>query len=304
MRFSRAFVKFSLIREMWVYGIHSFVANVSNMLLYQGAPVLIGHLRPAAFVGYYTFPFRLLQYSVDGISRVGLVTRSNVAEMQAKGDERAVYSMGIFLNRYCLSLFAPLAIFLLVYGTELIRRWMNQEFATHCGPLLPAMVLTTLFAVAGQYNSSSMLFGLSRHDRMAKSMLAEGVLGIIGSWLVLPSHGILGVAWVTGILAVLGRGLYVPWLVCRALKSSFAGYMMGIYARPLLTAIPVMLLLRSVKGAGVTGETWPQLILMGGLTAVGFFVPAFFICASREHRKLMVEWVLSRIFPGKSVAAV
>ena len=33
------------------------------------------------------------------------------------------------------------------------------------------MALTTLFAVAGQYNSTSMLYGLGRHDRMAKACL-------------------------------------------------------------------------------------------------------------------------------------
>jgi len=299
MRFSRVFVEFSLVGEMWRYGIHSFVANVSNMLLYQGPPVLIGHLRPAAFVGYYTFPFRLLQYSVDGISRVGFVTRSNVVEMQAKGDSRGVYSLGIHLNRYCVSLFAPLAIFLMVYGTELIRRWMTQEFATQCGPLLPVMVWSTTFAVAAQYNSSSMLFGLGRHDRMAKGLLVEGVLGMIGGWLVLPHYGILGVAWVTGILAVIDRGIFVPWLVCHALEASFTGYMRGIYLRPLLTGLPVLVLVHFVKVAGVTGQTWPQLVLMGGFTSVCFFVPAFFTCATREHRELMMNAVVSRLRPDK-----
>ena len=199
-----------------------------------------------------------------------------------------------------MSLFAPLVMFLLVYGTELIRRWMNQEFATQCGPLLAVMAITTLFAVAGQYNSASMLYGLSRHDRMAKGLLVEGVLGMIGIWLVIPHYGILGVAWITGILAVINRGIYVPWLVCHALKSSFAGYMRGIYLRPLLTAIPVMLLLHFIKAAGVLGRTWPQLILMGGFTAIGFFLPAFFTCATREHRKLMLDWVAGRLFSRKT----
>ena len=299
MRLSSLYVQYALVKEMWHYGVHSFVANISNLLLYQGPPVMIGHIRPAAFVGYYTFPFRLLQYSVDGISRVGFVTRSNVAEMQAKGDERAIYSLGIYLNRYCVSLFMPLAIFLLLYGTELIRRWMNQEFATQCGPLLPVMALTTLFAVAGQYNSTSMLYGLSRHDRMAKGLLAEGVLGVIGIWLLLPYYGILGVAWVTGILAVIDRGIYVPWLVCHALKSSFLGYMRGIYARPVLTAIPVLLLAQGLKAAGVSGQTWPQLILMGTFTSVAFFLPALFTCVTREHRKLMLLSVAARLFHRK-----
>jgi O-antigen/teichoic acid export membrane protein len=300
IRLSSLYLKFSLVKEMWSYGVHSFVANISNLLLNQGAPLMIGHLGKVALVGFYTFPSKLLGYSVDAVTRIGFVTRSNVVEMQAKGDEKSVYRLGIYLNRYCVTLFLPLVMFLLVYGTELLRRWVKlEEVALACGPLLPVISLTTMFAVAGQFNSTSMLYGLSRHDRMAKGLLLEAVLGLVGTWLVLPHYGILGVAWVVGMLSVLNRGLYVPWLVCHALDSSFAGYMWGIYARPLLTGIPVLLLIHFIKAAGVPGRTLPQLILMGGLTATCFFLPALFTCATREHRKLMLDAVIGRLFPRK-----
>ena len=299
MRLSALYVKFALVREMWSYGVHSFVANISNLLLNQGAPVMIGHFSGASFVGFYTFPSRLLGYSVEAVTRIGFVTRSNVVEMQTKGDEKAVYSLGIYLNRYCVTLFLPLVIFLLVYGTELLRRWVNLEFATACGPLLPVISLATLFAVAGQFNSTSMLYGLSRHDRMARGLLAEALLGVLGIWLVLPHYGILGVAWVVGVLSVLNRGLYVPWLVCRALKSSFPGYMGGIYARPLLTALPVLFLTLALKAAGVSGHNWPQLIMMGGFTSAAFFLPALFTCVTGEHRTLMLHGVAGRLFRSK-----
>jgi O-antigen/teichoic acid export membrane protein len=306
MRLASVYVKFALIKEMWSYGVHSFVANISNLLLSQGAPVMIGHFRLASFVGYYTFPSRLLGYSVEAVTRVGFVTRSNVVEMQAKGDEKSVYNLGIFLNRYCVTLFLPLVIFLLVYGTELLRRWVNPEFANACGPLLPVISLTTMFAVAGQFNSTSMLYGLSRHDRMARGLLAEALLGVLGIWLVLPHYGILGVAWVVGMLSVLNRGLYVPWLVCQALDSSFVGYMWGIYARPLLTATPVFFLIEGLKAAGVSGQTWPQLILAGAFSCVAFYLPACFTCVTPEHRKLMLHsltGLVTRMFPRKIAVA-
>ena len=239
---------------------------------------------------------------MDAVTRIGFVTRSNVVEMQTKGDEKSVYSLGIYLNRYCVTLFLPLVIFLLVYGTELLRRWVKvEEVAIASGPLLPVISLTTMFAVAGQFNSTSMLYGLSRHDRMARGLLLEAILGIIGIWLVLPHYGILGVAWVVGMLAVLDRGLYVPWLVCRALDSSFLGYMRGIYVRPVLTAIPVLLAAEALKAAGVSGKSWMELILMGAFTSVVFFVPAFFTCATREHRTLMLHSVaglVGRVIPA------
>jgi O-antigen/teichoic acid export membrane protein len=302
IRLSSLYVKFALVTEMWSYGVHSFVANISNLLLNQGAPFIIGHLSGAALVGFYSFPSKLLGYSVDAVTRIGFVTRSNVVEMQAKGDEKSVYSLGIYLNRYCVTLFLPLVIFLLVYGTELLRRWVKvEEVAIASGPLLPVISLTTMFAVAGQFNSTSMLYGLSRHDRMARGLLLEAVLGIAGIWLVLPHYGILGVAWVVGMLSVLDRGLYVPWLVCRALDSSFPGYMRGIYLRPVLTAIPVLLVAKALKAAGVSGGTWTQLILMGAFTSAAFLLPAFFTCATREHRRMMLHSVVGlvgRLFPA------
>ena len=301
MRLSSLYVKFALIKEMWAYGVHSFVANISNLLLNQGAPVMIGHLSGASFVGFYTFPSKLLSYSVEAVTRIGFVTRSNVVEMQTKGDEKSVYRLGIFLNRYCVTLFLPLVIFLLVYGTELLRRWVKvEEVAVASGPLLPVISLTTMFAVAGQFNSTSMLYGLSRHDRMARGLLVEALLGLLGIWLVLPHYGILGVAWVVGMLSVLDRGIYVPWLVCHALKSSFVEYMRGIYLRPVLTAVPVLILVRVLKAAGIGGSTWSQLILMGGLTAAAFFLPAFFTCLTHEHRQLLLASVTSRLFPRRT----
>src|SRR5664279_602645 len=303
MRLTPLYVQFALVKEMWSYGVHSFVANISNLLLSQGAPVMIGHYSRVSFVGYYTFPSKLLGYSVEAVTRIGFVTRSNVVEMQTKGDEKAVYSLGIYLNRYCVTLFLPLVIFLLVDGTELLRRWVNIEFANACGPLLPVISLTTMFAVAGQFNSTSMLYGLSRHDRMARGLLLEAVLGLVGIWLVLPHYGILGVAWVVGMLSVLNRGLYVPWLVCHALESSFVGYMRGIYVRPVLTAIPVLLIAQALKASGVSGQTWMQLILMGAFTCAAFFLPAFFTCVTPEHRKLMLHSLAGRLVHRKAATA-
>jgi O-antigen/teichoic acid export membrane protein len=297
MRLSRHNVSFALVREMWKYGVHSFVANISNLLLNQSAPVMIGSLSNVAFVGFYTFPSRLLTYSVEAVTRIGFVTRSNVVEMQTKGDEKAVFSLGMHLNRYCVTLFVPLVVFLLVYGTELLRRWVTPAIAAASGPLLPVISLTTMFAVAGQYNSTSMLYGLSRHDRMARGLLVEALLGVAGIWLVLPHYGILGVAWVVGMLLVANRGLYVPWLVCEALRESFVKYMVGIYTRPLLTAIPLWLLLRAVKSAGVVGKSMPQLAQIGVATAACYLGAAFFTCMTPAHRKLMVHSVLSKL-PG------
>jgi O-antigen/teichoic acid export membrane protein len=40
----------------------------------QGPPILIGHFLPTEFIGFYNLPVRLLQYTVEFIGRIGVVT--------------------------------------------------------------------------------------------------------------------------------------------------------------------------------------------------------------------------------------
>jgi len=293
----------ALLKEMMSYGVHSFVANISNLLLYQGPPVIIAHFRTAAFVGYYMLPFRLLQYLVDAVTRVGFVTRSNVAEMQATGEERGIYNMTMLLNRYCATLFMPAVVYLLVYGTDLVRKWISPEYALHSGPLLPIMAVTVLIAVAGQYNSGSALYGMARHNLMARGLLVESVAGAVGLALVLPHYGLMGAAWTVGVLSVMNRGMFVAWLTCRALHESFLGFVSGIYLRPILTCLPVLALLYAVKAAGIQGTTWPQLISLAVLTGTLYYALSFFTCVTREHRGVLLDWLAKHAPPLKRSAA-
>ena len=59
----------------------------------------------------------------------------------------------------------------------------------------------------------------------------------------------------------------------------------------------------ALKAAGVSGQTWPQLILIGAFTSVAFYLPAFFTCVTPDHRKLMLHSMASRLFPSKVAVA-
>jgi O-antigen/teichoic acid export membrane protein len=60
MRFSRVFVRFSAMKTMLKYGLHSVVASIAQRLLAQGAPLVIGYLLPVRFVGYYSSSSRVV----------------------------------------------------------------------------------------------------------------------------------------------------------------------------------------------------------------------------------------------------
>ncbi len=260
------------------------LATELHAALNETVTVLIGLFRPAAFIGYYNLPVRLLQYSAEAVSRVGIVTSPSAAEMAAKGELGSVARLGVYVNRYCLALFLPFAIVLWVYGRELITLWIGAEFAAYSAPLLPVLVLASAFAMAGQFNSGSILYGLGKHSGYARGLLVEAALSFALLLIVIPRYGILGAAWMTSMLMIVNRGLYAAWLVSRHLGRSYAGYLWGIYARPAAAAIPALAAAFAVKAALFAAGNWTELVAGCALIGAVYSGLAFFLVLDREHR--------------------
>lgn len=295
LRFSRKRATFSMFRQLLEYGIHTFTATVALQLLEQGAPLLIGHFGPAAYVGYFSLPVRVLLYAVGGVARVGGVSSAKTAELAARGDVESIPRLGTYANRYCLTAFLPVAMFLVVYGRELIEVWIRKaNFAAMSAPLLPVLVVGTTFSDASQWNSSFILYGLGKHRGCARSLLAEGVLLVSALWFVVPRYGILGAAWAMTILAILNRGLFTPWLLCRQLHLRLGSYLCSIYARPLMTALPILGLAFWLKGV-LPGRSLMQLGSAAGLIGVCWFGAAYFTCVAKQHRSTLLSWAAKRV---------
>jgi O-antigen/teichoic acid export membrane protein len=300
LRFSKTLVKFSVFREIVAYGLKTFFANGAILVLNQSGPVMIGHYEPTEFVGFYTLPLRILQCAGDAVSRVGNVTRSSAAELLAMGEKDSVLRLGVYSNRYSLTLFMPLVVLLVVYGRELILRWVGPVFATYSAPLLPIFLVSTSLVLAGQFNSSSLLYGINRHGASARGVIVEAVLNVIGMVLVIPRYGIMGAAVVASGLMLLVRGLYTPLVVSRSLNFSFFEYMRRIYIRPILTGIPIASIAWALKMRLLPGRSWFDLFAGAALIGLGYSALALFTCIEREHRSLL----LSRIpFVGERLAA-
>ena len=291
LRFSWSLVKFPVFREIVSYGLKSFVANTSNMVLNQSGTVLIGHYEPTQFAGFYALPSKILQYAVDAVSRLAIVTRSSAAELSELGKTQAVLKLGIYSNRYSLTLFMPLVVLLLVSGRELILRWVGPSFAQYSAPLLPVFVISTALVLAGQFNSSALLYGLSLHGGYARALLIEAILNVTGMIVVIPRYGIFGAAVVASALMLLVRGIYTPLLVCRSLHFPFFHYLSLIYLRPLLTSVPVFALALVLKTHGLPGRSWVELIVMALLIGLVYGSLALFTCIEREHRGLLLSHI-------------
>jgi O-antigen/teichoic acid export membrane protein len=293
-RISVGHASLGTLKKMCSYGIHTFLQTVSMMGLNQGPPILIGHLLPTEFVGFYNLPVRLLQYTVEFIGRIGVVTNVNAAALAAREESRPLAKLAEYANRYCLTIFMPLGILLGIYGDQFFRLWIGPVGAAQAAPLLPILLIGYVFAVVAQFSSSMLLLGLGKHQRYAKGLFAEAVVVVVALWWVIPRWGILGVAWTCSILMILNRGLFAPWLVTRTLSLGFGHYMGTIYVRPLAAAAPVIALAYLARSTILPGTNWLQIFTAGLLLGALFYALAYVICLDRDHRIMLGIWLRRR----------
>jgi len=289
LRLAPSYVRLAMFQDILRYGLKSFVASLSTLALNQSGTLMVTHYLGAAAAGFYGLPSRLLQQPVDAVSRVANVTRSSAAELSVTSKREDTVALGIYSNRYSLTLFMVPAVFLLVYGSPLLRRWVGPVMASQSGPLLPIFLLAYSLVLAAQYNSSSLLYGVGHHGGYARGLVVEAVAYVAALAFVVPRYGVVGAAWTTAALMIAVRGIYTPWLVSRALDYSWLSYMAGIYVRPLLAAMPAAALTWALKSSWLPGRTWPELIAAGCIGSLVYVAVAFFVCVAPRHRGMFLS---------------
>lgn len=298
LRLSFDLIRLSMLRRMASYGVHSFVANVGSQFLSQSPPVLIGLYLPNSFVGYFSLPYRIMQYAVDIVVRAGGVTNSSAVELAASSNEETLVRLGIYSNRYSFMLFVPLLVFLFLYGPDLIRVWIGEEFLLHSAPLLPILAVANAVAIGGQFNTSAMLFSLKRHKEYGRSLVVESAISVAAMLVAIPRFGILGVAWATAIPMLLIRGIYAPFLLCRALNTPLWAFLRSIYVSPALTGIPALALAWVLKTRVLSGGTWQEILAAAALIAIAYFALAAFTCLDAGHRRMFLRLVANGLRRG------
>jgi O-antigen/teichoic acid export membrane protein len=287
LRFSPALVKRGMLKQTARYGMHTLVASASAQSIDQTPSLVIARMLGTTELAYFNLPFRLTQYAADAVTRVGLVASPQATEYYAQRRLDMIAKLGIFANRYCFIFYLPLALMLLVYGQEIVRLWINEEFALRSGPLMPILGVGTALTYAGQFSSSAILFGMAKHRPLAYGLLAEALSGIAALIVTLPRYGIVGGALSLAGMMILVRGIYVPILVCRTLEYPLHRYIAGIYARPLAIAVAVAALLGWLKAGFLPGDSWMTLLAASFVCGVTFLGAAFPLAIEPEHRAIM-----------------
>ncbi len=254
-----------IFRDMLRYGSISFVAGTGEKLRGYVYPLEIAKFLSPVAVTVFSLPLKLLSFPAAGLSTMTEIVNPISSQLEAKQDFSRLRLVLKLSVQSAFLIFAPMAVFLLVFGRELLTLWVGSQYAS----AYPLLVLLTLGmgSAATQCSVQSMLFGIERHKGIMWFRLGEGLTIAILGLVAVQLWGLLGFAWVIAITLLTTTFFLVPRHVCRILGLPLRSYLVEGALKPCLLSLPMTAVLVGIRSLFVV-HSWLAMIavvLSGGL---------------------------------------
>ncbi len=237
MRLSSGDVSPKLAREFLGFSVWSFIMSISDSLRLQVDALVIGAFASAAMVTHYNVGARLAMYTLTLLNRATNMITPLYTRLHTLQEQDSLRDKFLFFTKVNSMLGVFGGGLLIVIGHAFIERWMGPEYLDG----YPVLVVLAVAVMAESINqpTTNVLVAIAKHKFYALASLAEGVVNVLLSIVLLQKYGIVGVALGTAIPMLVVRLLIVPIYTCRKIGLSVVRYYLSI--GPIIAVIFVYL---------------------------------------------------------------
>ena len=258
-------------RHMANYSGVTFMIIVAARLRLKTDAMVIGTFLSSAAITYFYAGSRLVDYAGELVSCLAQIFVPMSSQSDAAGNMDRLRKIFIVGNRACAFTIFPITVFFIILGKSIIGVWLGQKYVAQAYPVLIILILAHTIMLM-QSASGRILFGMSKHGKLAVVSLIEGVANLALSILLIRPFGIMGDALGTAIPLLGTYVLFMPWHLCNRLKVRMWTYLRQAYQFPFLLCVPlaiVLVLLHRWVIPHSYRELIPQLLIGGIVYGVG-----------------------------------
>jgi O-antigen/teichoic acid export membrane protein len=187
-----------------------------------------------------------VDYATDFVSSMAQIFVPMSSQSDALGELKSLRQIFVSGNRMCALAALPISAILIIFGKSVIEIWVGARYVSASYPVLLILLIPSTLTLM-QAASSRVLFGMGKHQMLAKVTLAEGIANLVLSVILVRKFGIVGDAVGTAIPLCCTVVLFLPYHLCKVLKLHLVSYVRHAFLLPFVLVIPlvvVLLLLR------------------------------------------------------------
>lgn len=242
MQVSIRFVRLSMAREAFAFGIKTVVPRIGDLLLNQTSSILIAAFLGPAALALYSRPRSLVQHTGMLVSKLAFVLTPTASALHSTNHRQELGDLLVSATKYAAFISLPITIGLSIMGGPLLLFWMGPNYVN--GTLIAIIALGS-FSMFTFMPARNILIGMNAHGRpgivhLVMSVCSVGVVFIALGPLKLHLEG---VAMAVGLSVTIAYGIYLPAYTSRRLGIPWSLFLWGALGTPVLAMIPLTLCL-------------------------------------------------------------
>jgi O-antigen/teichoic acid export membrane protein len=238
VKFSRRFVNREGFRQMANYSGVTFMILIAWRLRFKTDAVVIGTFLSSAAITYFYAGSRLVDYAGEVVSSLAQIFVPMSSQSEAAGNMDRLRKIFVAGNRACAFVIFPITAAFIILGKSAIEVWVGKKYVPQGYPVLLTLIVPYTWMLM-QSASSRILFGMSKHGKLAIVTMAEGIANLALSILLVRPYGILGDAFGTAIPMIGTYIVFMPRHLCSRLNVRMWTYLRQAYWLPLLISLPM-----------------------------------------------------------------
>ncbi len=282
------------LREVTSFSMYLFVISISAQIGFNLDNLVIGAFMTTAAVAVYSVASRLADYQRQMCSQFNGLLFPVVVDFEARGDNRALRSMLVDGTQLAVGLVAGVTLALVAFARPLVIRWMGPGFEESI-PALYALAIAGIVLV-GQGPLGNILLVVGRHKLVAFGSLAESLLNLALSIVLVMRFGITGAALGTMIAVLATNLLVLVPVACRTLGVPIFQFARHSVLPALAGTVPAAALAWALR-ALVAPSSLGAIVLNGALVGFVYLVSFVFLGLRSAERARYLQYV-RRLRPG------
>lgn len=294
-RFRRGDVSKATFRELFSFGMKSFVYAVSLRIATLTDSLVIGAVLGAAAVPFYVIPVNFLSHARNIIWAMTRNFMPVFSELDAVAEKNATRNLFFGCSRYALGVIIPIVSGICILGPSFLGHWMGKEYAENGTYVLYIISAAYLVQWLNPF-SNRFLTGIGKHGIMAKIGIVNSIVNLGLSLALVRFLGKEGVALGT-LLPVLVFEPYLLHMTCKLLESNILHYSRQVFL-PLL--LPTVCFIIVLKAEGIYFQNKSILdVVIQATIGLSVYLPTFVaLSMKREERREIYVRIREKVFSG------
>lgn len=237
IRVGRAHFQLAELQKLFGHSAWLFLIMVGDQINFATDTVVIGYFLPPLALVIYSIPLRLISYLRSLVVEMVGVLMPAVSGLHAQDDAAGVEQLLVAGAKWTALLALPPAVVFWVLGEKFIHLWVGPQYAADAAQLLGILTLGIL-AHLGEMTVTTVLVGTGRAPVVARWVIAQALVNLALSLILIRTYGLLGVALGTTISMIVFALVSIPVYLHFHLRISPRAFLQSALVGPLWAQIP------------------------------------------------------------------